>query len=449
METVNGIETNLGSNTKFASAPIGWESSPMGDLLASAKTSNRARRWMEQIATGEPRMVRYAQLAFLRERLPNQFRTKYCLSHLQYNRDYLSLVYSHEHNKAHFRGAAVCGSVWTCPICSERITAIRRNDLKKLAAATNYVLIHVIYTQRHQYGESLKPMVDGLNNAVRAMKSHRPWRRFKAKWGVVGHVHSLEVTYGHNGWHPHRHEMLVLDPGKLGVSGADAKRIYETEMQSDLFAMYQTELHRAGLDCDESHGVKVSANRKDFGDYIAKWGVTEEITRSTDKLASGGGKSVWDLLTDAVNGDTAGWKLFLEYAQAFKGKKQLHWSRGLRDLLALPTEEMSDQEAAEAVQLPDLETLVEFSKFGLYYIRDKDLFGPVRIYTEKVHGDVDLVLAFLARMGLRKYIIGNLPEGRIPVHDQNEHIRKKVWSQTQIQQEEEVTPPLPGYVACE
>lgn len=388
------VDTPLGINTKLDSAPH----------FGSRKIV-RLRRWAEQIATGEANMIRFAQLAYLREYLPNDIRTKFCLARLQFGREDVTLLYSPE-KKSRFHGATVCGSVWTCPVCAERITAVRRSELKKLLALTKYRVVMVTFTLEHHEGESLKPMVDALNKAVRGVKIHRPWRRFCAKWGVIGHVYALEVTHGDNGWHPHRHEMFILDPAKSELPGEELKRLYESEMQAELYSMYHYELNKAGRDCSEEHGVHVSANRRDYGDYIEKWGVTEELTRSTNKVASGAGKSVWELLTDSVHGDKKAWALFMEYARAFKGKKQLHWSKGLRELLELPVKELTDEEAAQIVPEPDDKPVVIFTRLGWYHMLERDLLGPVKQYSDQVNGNSTLVLAYLARMGLRRFVTG-------------------------------------------
>ena len=403
VETTAGGPSALGILTKLESAPTSAGFTDVTGKLLSGRSLIRARRWIEQIQTEDARMVRFAQLAFLREHLPAEFRTRSCLGFLRFDQDFLSLLYSHQANKARFHGAAVCGSVWACPVCAERITANRRKELKKLLALTEYRIVMVTLTLSHHRGEELAGMVDDLNHAVRRTKTGRAWRRFEEKWGLQGHIYALEVTYGRNGWHPHRHEIFVLDPGKFpGKTPAELKELYESEMQAELFDLYHAQLNKAGRDCDEEHGCVVSANRRDYGDYIEKWGCSEELTRSTRKEASGGGRSVWELLTAAVNGDAWSWALYLEYARAFKGKKQLHWSKGLRDLLVLPAE-LSDQEAAETGE--EQENLIAaFSQDGLFYLRDHDLYGPVIRETERVKGDIDLVMSFLARMGLHGFI---------------------------------------------
>lgn len=411
---VEGIPA-LGILTKFVSAFPKVGESDQNRKLLSARALVRARRWVEQIETGDSRMIRFAQLAFLREHLPGgpkpEFRTKSCLAALRFDVDYLSLLYSHQAHAARFHGAMVCGSVWTCPVCAERITAVRRKELKKLLAITEFRVCLATLTLKHREGEALSPMVNALNSAIREMRKGRSWRRFEEKWGLVGTVSALEVTRGGNGWHPHKHMIFVMRPLE-GKTGAEAKALYETEMQADLYALYHGQLNKAGRDCDQEHGVDVSANRRDYGDYLEKWGATEELTRSTRKQASGGGKSVWELLTDAVNGNERSWAQFLEYARAFKSKKQLVWSKGLRDLLALP-EELTDEEAAEVATSPE-KLVAAFSRHGLYFLRDHDLFGPVIRETERVEGDSELVLAYLARMGLRRFVASGeqvSPEG--------------------------------------
>jgi hypothetical protein len=61
---------------------------------------------------------------------------------------------------------------------------------------------------------------------------------------------------------------------------------------------------------------------------------------------SKGGKSPFELLDACLAGDAKSGELFKEYAREFKGKRQLYWSPGLRDWLAV--EEVSDEEIAQA-----------------------------------------------------------------------------------------------------
>ncbi|MQU46148.1 hypothetical protein GHO28_27170 [Pseudomonas helleri] len=108
---------------------------------------------------------------------------------------------------------------------------------------------------------------------------------------------------------------------------------------------------RAGLPRpSDEHGCRV-----DDGTYAAayasKWGLESELTKSHTKKGRNGSRTPWDFLR-AVLDKSEGWQqsaiLFRTYAEAFKGKRQLYWSNGLRDLLAMG-EQASDEELA-AVQ---------------------------------------------------------------------------------------------------
>lgn len=388
-----------------AAPPVGGgDSFPLGIIRNLSPL--RGRRWIEQIETGDARDRRFAQLAFLRDQLPESFRTKHCLSRVQYGRADVALLYGEDHH-SHFHGAAVCGSVWTCPVCAERITAVRRAELKRLLVQTKYRVIMATFTLSHHQGDALAALVDDLNGAIRSMEGSRAWRHFAEKWGIIGQVSALEVTYGReNAWHPHKHYMFLLDPAVIG-KGPEVKERLETEMQLELFSMFRAKLNKVGQDCDQEHGVNIRANRNDFGDYIAKWGVSEELTRPTTKQASAGGKSVWDLLTDSVYGDEAAWVLFLEYAEAFKGKRQLHWSKGLRELLGLE-KELSDEEAAESQPTPNDRVVLLVDRQAWSFLIEKDLLGLALKFSDLCGGDAQQVRDFLARTGLRRGVV--IPE---------------------------------------
>jgi hypothetical protein len=66
------------------------------------------------------------------------------------------------------------------------------------------------------------------------------------------------------------------------------------------------------------------------------------------KKAAKGGRSPFDLLRSYLNDrDRQAGALFVEYANAFKGKRQLVWSQGLKDLFSV--QEQTDEETAARV----------------------------------------------------------------------------------------------------
>jgi hypothetical protein len=73
--------------------------------------------------------------------------------------------------------------------------------------------------------------------------------------------------------------------------------------------------------------------------YAAKWGLESEVTKGHIKAGRMGHFTPWDLLRAIGKGISEFELLFKEYAKAFKGRHQLEWSRGLRELLAMGKEE--------------------------------------------------------------------------------------------------------------
>jgi hypothetical protein len=157
-----------------------------------------------------------------------------------------------------------------------------------------------------------------------------------------GTVRNLEVTHAHpdkwdhNGWHPHEHEVWFC--GRRNIT---QREIREAELV--LGELWIEACRRAGLpDPDLEHGLKLEANQS-AGEYVAKWGLAAELTKSHIKEGKNGSLSPWGLLTLAHDGNEKAGQLFSDFTRAFKGRKQLQWSRGLRDSLGLKAEKTDEQ----------------------------------------------------------------------------------------------------------
>jgi hypothetical protein len=140
--------------------------------------------------------------------------------------------------------------------------------------------------------------------------------------------------------------------------------------------------------------------------YVAKWGrepsnvkrplgwsIEHELTKGPAKLSRGDkGLSPLELLSAyMMNGDKQAGAIWVEYALAFKGRHQLQWSRGLRDLLGLVKEE-SDQEIVERGDTPSsLLYLINFDEWKI--VLANDMRGEV--IEVAGHNDVHLLRAFL------------------------------------------------------
>lgn len=247
----------------------------------------------------------------------------------------VDLVPTEGGHRAAFSGVQVCGSVWACPCCSSAISETRRGELNALLAwarAQGLRPIMLTLTTRHGLGDDLGELLGRLKDAKQRFHRHRAWTALKPL--VAGSVTATEVTYGRAGWHPHLH-MIVL------VRAADQSEA--VALGEGLQGAWLASLRGAGLDgTGAGYSVQGAA---EAGRYIGKWGAGEELALGGIKTGRKGGRTPAQLLADAVDeGDRAAGALWRTYAEAFHGRRQLVWSRGLKSAAGIG--EVSDEEAA-------------------------------------------------------------------------------------------------------
>lgn len=257
-----------------------------------------------------------------------------------------------------FSGLQTCTSIWTCPICAARISERRRIEvltaMEKHEAVDGDVSL-MSMTHRHNRRDVLVDTLEKQATALASFNGHRAVKAVYRQMGIVGSVRALEVTASHrsetnNGWHVHVHIL------QFGGIGDDLPRRTAEQMQaweSTLYRQWAACCKRAGLGVpDRAHGVRLD-HGKHAGAYVAKmgleqskhWNASHEITKGHVKK-SRSGESPWDLLraVDADATDKQAGRLFVEYAEAFAGRKQLFWSRGLKQRYAMP--DLTDTEIA-------------------------------------------------------------------------------------------------------
>lgn len=296
-------------------------------------------------------------------------------------------------NTAHYRGLEVCSRVWTCPVCSARITNQRREELSKALAAAKlkgYFPVLITYTLRHTQRDRLEHVLDGLLDAMRCFKSGRGYQDIKFEYSILGMIKALETTFGENGWHPHAHELLILEK-PLSDQEITGLRKWYTDR-------WITSLRKLGFDASYAHGLDVRTANSDIADYIAKygrepermtWQVEHEIAKAPAKSAHRDGLTPFQLLEAYDCGDDRAGRLFLEYATIIAKKRQLVWSAGLRELLQLPPE-LADEQLPLEEETADVETVLTFTP---------DQWG--RICWAGIRGDVLTHAAALDWTGLR------------------------------------------------
>jgi hypothetical protein len=106
---------------------------------------------------------------------------------------------------------------------------------------------------------------------------------------------------------------------------------------------------RAGLgEPSRAHGLKLDDGSK-AAKYVSKWGLEDEMTKGHTKKALHG-ETPFDFLRAylADSTDKQAGALFKEFAETFKGKRQLHWSKGLKKRYAIG--EFSDDELSSQME---------------------------------------------------------------------------------------------------
>lgn len=245
--------------------------------------------------------------------------------------------------RASYAGLQTCGSVWLCPCCGRRISETRRGELNEMLAwarAEGLQPVMITLTSRHGIRDQLAGQLDAMKRAKQRLRQRREWRAIKNR--IAGTVTATEVTHGAHGWHTHFHEIVLV----------------EAEDEAEAIAVL------AGLDrvwraC--LLGVGLSGGRAAWlvqgaaaaGRYVGKWGAGEEMTMTGAKSARGKGRTPLHLLADADADDEHAGLLWRTYGLAFKGRRQLVWSPGLKGRVGI--DDTSDAEAAQDESQDDVE----------------------------------------------------------------------------------------------
>ena len=257
-----------------------------------------------------------------------------------------SIVTLHVHDgHSHFGGVETCGSVWACPVCAAKITEGRKEDIQivldghRKAGGRAYMATLTIPHYRFQDAKTLRKAV---STAFRKVKAGRRWQEARNRYHWAGDVRALEVTHGGNGWHPHLHVLVLFD---APASQEDAHAFGEW-----LFDAWRGAVERMGFGRCSYDAFTFEEVTEDGGaaDYVGKWGAALELTKAHTKVSRAGGRTPWQILADYdASGSERDANLFREYALAFKGARQLTWSRGLRERYAAEPEKSDEQIAQE------------------------------------------------------------------------------------------------------
>ena len=278
----------------------------------------------------------------------------------------------------HYGGLQTCGSVWVCPICAPKITekrAIEINECcqKWVSENPENSMLMVTYTIPHKHHMRLAELVDKYKVARREMRrqgklKRRPWlvtwKEIREKYRIKWSVYCLEVNYGYNGWHPHTHDLYLIEGGR-GYKENDIESLRVKLTETWLYACKKAKIEIQDQNSFEKYAVQIEV-AKTPADYIAKWGLddygehkemasgvwgaAQEMAKAHLKKGRSEHYSAWDLAR--MVSDNPGNKVifkffgsrFREFAQAMKGSHQIQFEDGMKKYFGIS--KITDEEIA-------------------------------------------------------------------------------------------------------
>lgn len=287
-----------------------------------------------------PRATRYKAKRQANKLLPKNHRARYCMTQVAPGAEGVSVHLGSE-GKAFYSGLRVCGSVWACPVCASKISERRKAEVQSsmaVAKAKGWNVLLVTLTVSHTKHSDVKFLAENVPKAFSKMWDGRAGVQLRESLGLKGYIRALETTMGKNGFHPHLHVLMFVD-----------RKLTPGQVHEFVSPQWQKMAVRVGLsEPSLDRGCRVDDGSK-AGAYVAKtsWGLESEVTKAQVKKGKNGSFSMMDLLLLSEAGDTLAGKAWQEYIEAFQGKRQLVWSKGLKAVLSV--EEKSDEEIAEEI----------------------------------------------------------------------------------------------------
>ena len=292
-----------------------------------------------------------------------EFRVCYCGKLRISEKMPVGVRYDSAKKRASYDNIQYCGSVWTCPDCSKKVSLAKKELVAKAVTSANAKGMHVAMltlTIPHYLGDDLKDLLSKMKKAKNYLFTNRNSREwFADQFPLVGEITATEVKYSdRNGFHPHLHILLFLN---REYQKEDIERI-----EGEIYEFWAEKCVKRGLGKpSRKHGVDLKMEKtgeQTYASYIAKWGLASELTQSHMKIGKKNMSSLtmWEVLDLAqmeVSTSDKYSRIFRTYAKAFKGARQIRPSNGLLELLGLKNleedEDLANQQEEESSQVYD------------------------------------------------------------------------------------------------
>ena len=270
-------------------------------------------------------------------------RTQHCFYNRVDKNDGVGVTFNKFRNKANYTNVMRCANAWGCPVCAAIISEHRKCEVKEAMdwwKKQGGSVLLLTLTVPHYSDTDIKQLKKDLKKAYsKFFKGVRASKDMFERWQIKHYISCFEITHGTNGFHPHYHVLLFV-PYSLGQGAVQG-------IKQDMYKVWKDCCLKSGLDApSEKHGLDLQAGNE-AGSYVAKWGLEHEMTKGHIKKGKENNRTPFDILrsyTDSEN--QADSNLFRLYYFAFKGTRQLNWSKGLKKLVS-KAEEKTDQEIVD------------------------------------------------------------------------------------------------------
>ena len=270
-------------------------------------------------------------------------RTQHCFYNRVDKNDGVGVTFNKFRNKANYTNVMRCANAWGCPVCAAIISEHRKCEVKDAMdwwKKQGGSVLLLTLTVPHYSDTDIKQLKKDLKKAYgKFFKGVRASKDMFERWQIKHYISCFEITHGINGFHPHYHVLLFV-PYSLGKKSLPG-------IKQDMYKVWKDCCLKAGLDePNEKHGLDLQAGN-DAANYVAKWGLEHEMTKGHIKKGKENSRTPFDILRSySASENEADANLFKLYYFAFKGTRQLNWSKGLKKLVS-KAEEKTDQEIVD------------------------------------------------------------------------------------------------------
>lgn len=270
-------------------------------------------------------------------------RTQHCFYNRVDKNDGVGVTFNKFRNKANYTNVMRCANAWGCPVCAAIISEHRKCEVKDAMdwwKKQGGSVLLLTLTVPHYSDTDIKQLKKDLKKAYsKFFKGVRASKDMFERWQIKHYISCFEITHGTNGFHPHYHVLLFV-PYSLCKQSLPV-------IKHDMYKVWKDCCLKAGLDePSEKHGLDLQAGN-DAANYVAKWGLEHEMTKGHIKKGKENSRTPFDILrTYSASENEADANLFKLYYFAFKGTRQLNWSKGLKKLVS-KAEEKTDQEIVD------------------------------------------------------------------------------------------------------